>query len=433
MRRGLGPLGAVLCSCIVSSGALAQEPEYQFDVSEIERKPYQLGGFIEVEPILFGLDPDAALYHLRFPEGGETLRGQSTLGLRLDGSVEKGIFSAFAQAEGAVRYEERGWSTRLDLLEGYVTLKPRPGVAADAGKKVTKWGTGYFRNAVAFVDRPKDPEDPEEPLEGFYVLSADLIKSFEGPLRTVALNPVLVPVTEDINRAFGAPGHINVAGRLYLLLWDTDVDLLFSAGGSRATRFGVDFSRNLQANFEVHGELAWLSAASRFSLGEGGELVARSDDVVSALAGLRYLTSRQLTLIAEYYRNGTGIGGGEVGSFVRLVEEGYEEYTSGGGADALDRARAFQPDFAGPNPMRDYLFLRASQKEPFGILYWTPAVSLILNLGDRSFFLAPEIQHRPSANLVLRLRAAFLVGDEGTQYGEKASDYRLEARLRLFF
>jgi hypothetical protein len=39
----------------------------------------------------------------------------------------------------------------------------------------------------------------------------------------------------------GAPGHINVPGRLYLLLWSTDADLLFSAGGFRGARCGVNF------------------------------------------------------------------------------------------------------------------------------------------------------------------------------------------------
>jgi hypothetical protein len=154
---------------------------------------------------------------------------------------------------------------------------------------------------------------------------------------------------------------------------------------------------------------------------------------VSALAGLRYLTPTQLTVIVEYYRNGPGIGEREFLSFVGLADEGHEQYAAGGGSEGLDRARALRPDFTLANPMRDYLFVRASQKEPFGVPYWTPAVSFSLNLADRSFFLAPEVQYSPTANLVVRLRAAFLVGGEGTEYGEKAADYRLEARLRLFF
>ena len=40
--------------------------EYKFDLSEIEKKPYILGGYAEFRPILFGLDKDASLYKLRY-------------------------------------------------------------------------------------------------------------------------------------------------------------------------------------------------------------------------------------------------------------------------------------------------------------------------------------------------------------------------------
>lgn len=68
-------------------------------------------------------------------------------------------------------------------------------VTVEVGKKVTKWGKGYAWNPVAFADRPKNPEDPLEALEGFYVLSADFVKSFQGPLKTLAFTPVVLPVT----------------------------------------------------------------------------------------------------------------------------------------------------------------------------------------------------------------------------------------------
>ncbi len=83
--------------------------------------------------------------------------------------------------------------------------------------------------------------------------------------------------------------------------------------------------------------------------------------------------------------------------------------------------------------MRDYLYFRASQKEPFGILYFTPGITSIVNLRDRSFLLTPEVQYSPVANLMLRFRTPLLIGGEGTEYGEKLADYRLELRLRYFF
>jgi len=86
-----------------------------------------------------------------------------------------------------------------------------------------------------------------------------------------------------------------------------------------------------------------------------------------------------------------------------------------------------------PNPMRDYLYLRASRKEPFDILYFTPAVTWIYNLDDRSFSLSPELLYSGVNNLELRLKATALVGDRLSEFGEKQNDYKLELRVRYYF
>jgi len=80
----------------------------------------------------------------------------------------------------------------------------------DIGKKTLKWGKGYAWNPVAFVDRPKDPDEPEQNLEGFIVASADYIKSFQGPLKTVSFTPVLVPVYNHVNDVFGEIDNLNL-------------------------------------------------------------------------------------------------------------------------------------------------------------------------------------------------------------------------------
>ena len=42
-------------------------------------------------------------------------------------------------------------------------------------------------------------------------------------------------------------------------------------------------------------------------------------------------------------------------------------------------------------PMQDYLYLRLSQKEPWDLLYFTPALTGIHNLDDQSFSISPEL------------------------------------------
>jgi len=92
-----------------------------------------------------------------------------------------------------------------------------------------------------------------------------------------------------------------------------------------------------------------------------------------------------------------------------------------------------QGNYGRPNPGQDYLYLRVSQKEPFDILYFTPALTTIVNLKDSSFSIAPEVTYTGITNLELRLKAMFLVGGAETEFGEKPNDYRLEFRARYFF
>jgi hypothetical protein len=56
--------------------------------------------------------------------------------------------------------------------------------------------------------------------------------------------------------------------------------------------------------------------------------------------------------------------------------------------------------------MRDYLYLRISQKEPFDILYFTPSITWIYNVNDESYSLAPELLYTGITNFELRLKAA---------------------------
>jgi hypothetical protein len=90
-------------------------------------------------------------------------------------------------------------------------------------------------------------------------------------------------------------------------------------------------------------------------------------------------------------------------------------------------------NYGRPNAMRDYLYLRASRKEPFDILYFTASITGILNISDKSFSLSPEFLYAGITNLELRLKASFIYGDRFSDYGEKQNDYRIEMRARYYF
>lgn len=419
---------------LLGAGILSAE-EFTFDVSEIEKKPYDIGGFLELRPMLFGLDKDSAFYRLRYHDKDPgSVRDDYGLGLRLEGSYEKGVAGVFLRTDALLNYIEDDWSDDFKVLEGYLSFKPTHGFSINAGKRVIPWGKGYAFNPVAFVSRPKDADDPNEALEGYYVIDADFIKSFGGPLKTLALTPVLLPVTREINDGFGKPDHLNFAARLYLLLYDTDLDFMFFTGNSRTTRYGFDFSRNISTNFEIHGEFAWIRNTPKKSIDPSGNLFLKTEDGFQTLLGIRYLTANDITVYLEYYHNDAGIKANDAENFYGFVDDAYNHFLATGDNVPLTRATQLsRGTLTAPRPMRDYLYFRASIKEPFDILYFTPAITTIINLNDESLSLSPELAYSPVTNLDLRLRGMFLVGSGKTEFGEKQYDYRVELRIRYFF
>lgn len=415
--------------------AAAQAQEFSFDASQFGKKPFEFGGYVELKQQRLELNRDAALYQLGFyrrPLGG---LDQTTLTLKPEGKLRAGAFTLNARAHLEGDWETRQFDREFRFDEFYGSYKPDPGFTLDAGKIPLKWGKGYAWNPVGFVERQKDPNDPDLARQGFTMLTADFIRNFDGDLRTVAFTPVLLPVTSGVNHDFGSTGHLNVAAKLYLLYADTDIDFMFLGNGSRSRRFGVDFSRNLGSNLEIHGEWARIEDTRRQVVTAAGVATTlRQNAVSSYLLGLRYLTERDTTWIFEYYRNGPGFAENEMQDFFRYTDTAYAQFLVTGNDSPLQRAASLsRSGIARPNPGRDYVYLRVSQKEPFDILYFTPAVTLIANANDRSYSVAPEILYTGINNLELRARAFFLSGNPLSEFGERPNKRRLELQARLYF
>jgi len=429
----------LILACLLSSAFCnlpsAFAEEYAFDISEIEKKLYHIGGYAEFRPILFGLDKDASLYKLKFynRDEGSTLEEYNAT-LQLEGSLEKGIARLFVRTNTDYKNSYLGIDQKTIIYEGFLSLKPSSSLTMDIGKKTLKWGKGYAWNPVAFVDRPKDPDEPEQNLEGFIVASADYIKSFQGPLKTVSFTPVLVPVYKHVNNVFGDINKLNFAAKLYFLYYDTDIDFIILTGGSKTTRYGVNFSRNITTNFEVHGEFAFINDFKKRFIDSDGSVFEDEYDAKSYLLGIRYLTEKEATYIFEYYRNGTGFTSGEMRDYFTFIDKGYDAYIASGSDTLLKKAANITAgNYGRPNTMRDYVYFRASQKEPFDILYFTPSVTWIFNIDDKSFSLSPELLYAGITNLELRLKASLIAGERLSEYGEKQNDYRVELRARYYF
>jgi hypothetical protein len=241
----------------------------------------------------------------------------------------------------------------------------------------------------------------------------------------------MLPVSSSVNSDYGAAGELNPGARLYLLVADTDLDVLWAARGSRPERIGLDFSRNLGSQLELHGEWARAFNASRRVLGDSGSLSVEQGHVDSWLLGMRYMTEQEVTWIAELYRNGAGYDEQQLGDYYQLLRDAYAP-----GATPVERAMATslaQAGYARPNPGRDYAYLRVSAKDPFGWLYLTPSLTTIVNLQDSSWQLTPELLYTGWENVELRARVILLHGAAWTEFGEKAVRQRVELSLKMFF
>lgn len=425
---------AALVSLVLAQAGLPSlAAEYRFELSEIEVKPHEITGFVEGKFEHFKLRPDAALYPLAYTPGGtRDALGRGTWSGELWGRYRHGIATAYGRVGVSAASDALRTSSTGSVLEAGVRVSPSEGLSLDLGKQVQRWGKGYAWNPVAFFERPKDPNDPSASREGFVMASASWVRSLPGPLvSTVGLTPVLLPVSSGVNSDFGSTGELNPGGRLYLLVADTDVDLLWAAKGSRPERIGLDFSRNLGSQLELHGEWTRALDATRQVLGSDGRVRRTEGPADSWLLGARYISEREVTWIGELYRNGFGFDEQQLSDYHQLLREAYAP-----GASPTLQTLAGSLAKAGygrAHPGLDYAYLRVSAKDPFDWLYVSPALTAIVNLRDRSWQLTPEVVYTGWQNVELRARIVLLHGLPLTEYGEKAARRRAEISLKLYF
>ena len=415
---------------VVSTQSIAQD-EYSFDMSAYEKSPFEYGGYAELRWEHLRYNKDSAIYQLNFYGQDQPDNNDRFVGiLEPVGQYSKGKFSVYARLHLEGYIDDYSDDSEFDAHEAYISWQAKPSVTLDVGKKLLKWGKGYAWNPVGFVERPKDPNEPDLAREGYTMVGGDWISSRPGNLQTIAITPIYLPVTDDINNDFGKEDN-NFAGKVYFLYKDTDIDLMFLSDGSRTARYGLDFSRNIRTNFEVHGEFAYITDFQRKLLDDNGNLNSETDDVQSWLLGMRYLTETETTYILEYYYNGTGFSEDQMRVFYQMIEDLPSQPDSDA---ALEKIRAAaRSGYVKQTVMQEYFYIRAIQKEPFDLLYWTPAITAIVNLQDQSFNLAPELSYTGVTNLELRIKINFLEGDRYSEFGEKQNDIKLDLRGRYYF
>ena len=410
--------------------------DLDFEIPEVEKKSYSFNAEFKISETIKGFDEDSLLFNQKYPNGrDDDTFFETDLNLKVEGSYQVSIVKVYARLNGDLYYnDDENWENDQRTEEAYVSLLPGPSITLDAGKKVLKWGKGYAWNPAAFFSRPKNIEDPDATLEGYYVVTGDLIKSMDGVLKTIALTPVILPVSSHMNDEWSTERDTIWGSKIYFFIFDTDLDIMFLAGEEVEDRFGIDFSRNISVNFEIHGEAAIVLDYVKHITDQQGNLTEEKYDAINFLSGIRYLTSHDTTYIFEYYRNGQGYTSDEMEDYFALIEDGCQKYINSQSMAKLSKSRQYGSRFYNQQTaMKDYLYLKVSQKEPFDILYFTPSVASIYNINDKSASITPQITYAPITNLELELKTTFLLGKDHTEFGEKLNDYKIYASAKYYF
>lgn len=427
-----------ICLALLTWVGGAMAGEYDLTIPEADKKPYDLGGRLELRYTQHWLNDGSSLYRLNYYDQkpgtySEEWRPQ----LELHGGYRwgKARFQFLTHHEYDESFEGGEWLNRV--YEAYLSVKLSANWTIMAGKKSFLWGKGYAWNPAGFINlRPKDPDDPELNLEGFTTLAFDYIKSFSGgSLSNLALTGLFLPVLDGWeNTSLGESGDVNFAVKLYLLWNNTDLDFIYFGGTNQPHSFGFDFSRNLSENFEVHGEVGYKLDVARTVLDANGQASVSRGNQLSYLLGIRYLNSVETTFIAEYYHNGAGYNSAEVDDFFAYQNWAYQRWLATGDPGFMEQAsRATRPYYRQRNFGEDYFYLKVSQKEPFDILYFTPWIATVVNLRDRSFNLQLGMTYTGITNLEINFRVGIPVGRAGSEFGEKQDAVRPEIWVRYYF
>ena len=420
-------------SLIISSLILwksAEAQDYDFEIPEEEEaEKLELSGNLDAVWEILQTNTASPIYGLQFydQDKSDAYLSQYHLDFYLNGDYryKKVGFTmrTFSQ------YTKEG-SLELSFYELYGSLNISPRLTFDVGKRRYNWGKGYAFNPVGYVDTEKDPENPELALSGKSSLYLNYNRSFSsGFIQNLSFSTIVLPKEAEILNKYSKFNDLSAALKLYVLTNNIDLDFMFYAGPNQIRRYGMDFSTNLRENIEVHGEISYANNEEKYIIqNDLVEMIKVSG--FSYLMGLRYLTSWNMTIIAEYYHNNSGLTKQEYQDYLTYLQN----ILNTGDADLIYAARSVMTGhFRTKNMMRDYLYFKASLPEPFKWLYSSVSVFTIYNLNDNSLILSPQIGYKPFTNAEILLWPSFLFGGDNSEYGSKLFHNKLEMWFRFYF
>jgi hypothetical protein len=406
--------------------------DYSFDTTSLAVKPVDASASIEFYPYLLLYNKASPLYSLKFGSGNRTYADIYNLKTEgyfhyqrkpFLGFVSGALYGAYLRQDDSLSYDAK-------IFEGYLKYTPDASLSFLVGKRLFQWGKGYSYNPVSFAGRMKDLNDIDATLEGFWNISAEYVKSFNSPISSVALSAVFLPVYNVINKDYLPDKSVAGLAQLYMLAANTDIDIYFFADNRHDLKAGLDFSRNVIPDLEVHGEWVFLNSLNSTVFSDESTTVELSRPANNCVAGTRYLAPFNTTFILEYLHIGSGYTRDEMDGYWNAVN--YATYSSNP-QRIQSVLQANSTYFNSQFITTDYIFFKASHPDPFNFVYFTPSIYTIVNILDRSMMAGLEMTYSRSRNLLFTGRYITFLGKNESEYGQKPAQHRIELRAKWSF
>ena len=318
--------------------------------------------------------------------------------------------------------------------ELYVSVAPKNWLNLLVGKKRIIWGSGFAFNPTDLINPPKDPTDPNFQRAGQWVARIELpfekftISTLFAPQVLYQQNglPFAMMKYPDYQLSDGTKPaddayHYLLAARLYLLLFNTDINLFYFFSNKyndsfeNTSRFGGSFSRYFFTDYELHFEALFQFGSGKLfanhACANGG--ICNPSTALSAskltdgnlyprlLVGGRTQFRDESTLSLEYYYQGDGYSALEFEDYLRLLARAQAagittiSQPTGGTTGAVPQRFTFDP------LRRHYLFLSYNKpkiRDDFSI-----GATLIAGLSDLSGTISPTVSWNAQEWLTLSL------------------------------
>ncbi len=357
--------------------------------------------------------------------------------------------------------------------ELYVSLTPMPWLNVLVGKKRITWGSGFAFNPTDLINPPKDPTDPNSQRAGNWLVRVEA--PFEKATVSVLFAPQVLSTQQGLPYAMlrypsyppadgvdtrDTAAHYLLAARLYLLLADADVNLVYFFSNryqndfTNTSQVALSFSRYFLTDYELHAEALLTQGSARSypshecAMGTtacdpaapfAATKVGSSAFLPRLLVGTRRQFADESLLSLEYYYQADGYSPAELDDLVRLLGRAKTAASSTGGSStsgALPQRFSF-------DPLRRHSLI-ASYTKPRIFDDWTASVVLIAGLEDLSGVVAPSVSWSAREWLTLGLYGFLPVRGLGvgevkvgersySEYALVPYDFRVMFEVRAFY